>query len=253
MRGEAPELAASLLFARDSRPDAAAVAARAMREGGFSIAAPADRADSGGDADAGGTHPVALLAGDFSFDLVGLAPGAPAPPPPEGAANALAGSVPQAGLEAILLRPARHPTAGERPMAMIRCLALLAAQLASLPELRAVAWHPAGGWASPQHFRASVLRWVEGGMFPGLALASLHLAPDGGLRSQGLALFAGQELDLHPDLARDAGNRARLALRLMHWLVDRGTLQGGERLTGPGGEALLLDPSPDGAVRVRTG
>jgi hypothetical protein len=128
---------------------------------------------------------------------------------------------------------------------VLRTHALLAARLASLPQVQAVAWHTAGSWNSPEHFRSHVMRWIEGGAFPGLGLAALVSKPDGSIASEGLQLFTGQELVLADDLAEDRAVGARVALRLMHWLVDNGALTQREILTGPSGEQLLLEPSSD--------
>ena len=137
---------------------------------------------------------------------------------------------------------------------VVRSLAWLAARLADLPGARAVAWHPARNWCEAAHFRDSVLRWIEGGVFPGLGLASLVPAPDGGLQSQGLALFTGQELRLEPELAEDRAAGAKIALRLMHWLVEHGRLDAPERLPGPDGQTLRLEPSENARfVRVWRG
>ena len=137
---------------------------------------------------------------------------------------------------------------------VVRSLAWLAARLADLPGARAVAWHPARNWCEAAHFRDSVLRWIEGGVFPGLAVASLAPVPDGGMQSQGLALFTGQELRLEPELAEDRAAGAKTALRLMHWLVEHGRLDAPERLPGPDGQTLRLEPSENARfVRVWRG
>ena len=70
--------------------------------------------------------------------------------------------------------------------------------------------------------------------------------PDGGLQSQGIALFTGQELRLEPELVVDRAAAAKVALRLMHWMVETGTLREEARLTGPDGLPLRLEPSENG-------
>ena len=95
---------------------------------------------------------------------------------------------------------------------------------------------------------------IEGGVFPGLGLAALVPTPDGGMHSQGLALFTGQELRLEPDLASDRATGAKIGLRLMHWLVEHGRLEAPERIPGPDGEPLRMEPSSNGRfVRVWRG
>ncbi len=104
----------------------------------------------------------------------------------------------------------------------------------------AVNWHPAHALSDPRYFREAVLRWVEGGAFPGLGLAALVPTEDGGLKSEGLAHFIGQELYLDPTLCEPRGDAAKVALRLMHWLVEHGNLTENVVLTGPSGEPLKL-------------
>lgn len=250
-------LAASLLFAPGRRPDAAVVAQEADGKAGFQISLnPMERGGAGD-----GSAPVAedaerwleLLASGMTFDLSGLAPGPPSPLPSGSIAPALAGMDDARDLEAVALRPGPHLAGGAGMMPVIRCLAMLTAHLAELPALRAVAWHPSGQWTSPDHFRSSVSRWLDGGAFPGLALASLIPLDDGGLQSLGLALFTGQELRLRPGLAPDAPGMAKLALRVMHWLVDRGGITQMESVTAPEGQRLIVEPGRGPVLTVRRG
>lgn len=242
------------MFARGERPGWQAVAALARNNPGFTISLdPADDPDRGSGPEEAG-HWLELLANGLTFDLTGLAPGPSAEPPPQGDAFGLAEGFEAARMEAILLQPGPHLTEGAAMPPVVRSLAWLTARLADLPGTRAVVWHAARCWCEPAHFRDSVLRWIEGGVFPGLGLASLAPMPDGGMQSQGLTLFAGQELRLEPELAEDRAEGAKIALRLMHWLVEHGPLDGPERATGPGGQALRLEPSSNGRfVRVWRG
>ena len=187
-----------------------------------------------------------LLANGLTFDLEGLIPGDSPPLPTSGHSYGLPAGFPQGPLEAISLRPGPHIAAGGRMLPVVRGTAWLAARLAGLPKVQAVAWHPARTWSGPQHFRESVIRWVEGGAFPGLGLTALTPTPEGGLQSEGLALFTGQELRLERRLMADRAAGARLALRLLHWLVENGKLEGEAEVTGPSGEPLLLGPSASG-------
>jgi hypothetical protein len=157
-----------------------------------------------------------------------------------------------AGLEAVVIRPGPHLAAGATMVPVVRMLAWLTAQLAGLPGLQAVAWHPARCLSAPEAFRAGVLRWVEGGPFPVFSLAALADTPDDALQSEGLALFTGQELRLEPSLALDRAASAKIAVRLLDWLVESGPLRRAHALDGPGGARLLLEPSADGRlVRAR--
>ena len=233
------------MFAAGDRPARDAVVALAERNYGFAISLdPAVETGAGGDHDAGDW--LELITNGLTFDLTGLAPGKPAPLPPEGPLYCFDERLEAPRLEAVALQTGPHLTGGATMLPVVRTLAWLAAQLTELPGVRAVAWQPARCWCDPTHFRTSVLRWIEGGPFPGLGLASLAPMPDGGLQSQGLALFAGQEVRLEPELIEDRAAGAKVALRLMHWLAEHGKLTGEERLTGPDGQPLRVEPSSNG-------
>jgi len=123
---------------------------------------------------------------------------------------------------------------------VVRAQAELAARLCELPGIVAVNWHPARSLSDPRYFREAVLRWIGGGAFPGLGLAALAPTEDGGLKSEGLAHFIGQELYLDPTMCEPRSDAAKVALRLMHWLVEHGHLDEPVDLTGPSGEPLKL-------------
>ena len=245
--GGASTSAASLLFAPGDRPGAEHVRALAGLDTTFVISL--EPSEEGAAPSGGAAHTVRwleLLANGLAFDLEGLAPGESQPIPPRGYAYGLPAAFSQGPLEAISLRPGPHIAAGGRMLPVVRGTAWLAARLSALPNVQAVAWHPARTWSGPQYFRESVVRWVEGGAFPGLGLTALAPTPEGGLQSEGLALFTGQELRLEPRLVVDRPAGARLALRLLHWLVENGRLEQQAALTGPSGESLLLGASANG-------
>ena len=136
-------------------------------------------------------------------------------------------------------------------MPVLRTLACVAAALSELDRVEAIGWHAARCWCDPHAFRRAVTRWIEGGAFPGLMLASVTQAPDFGLHSEGLALFTGQELRIEPELTQDMTGATRLALRLFDYLTERGSLAEPEALTGPENSRIRLEPSANGRfVRV---
>jgi len=235
--------AASLLFQAGRRPDRAAVRELAARERDFAVSLEPDLAP--GPDPSGRGDWIELVIHGLTFDLTGLAPRQPAPPPEAGHFYGLEPTIGARNLEAVTLVPGPHLAGGQQLLPVLRSHALLAARLAALPGVVAVAWHAARSWSAPEFFRGNVLRWIDGGAFPALGLAALSTTESGGMVSEGLALFTGQELELDARLAEDRADAARIALRLMHWLVENGAVDQRETLTGPSGELLHLEPSPN--------
>ena len=234
-------LAASLIFPAGSRPGRQAVRDLAARDRQFAISLePGETPDP---PEEGALNWVELVANGLTFDLAGLNPGPGAVLPDATHMFGLSRDLATEELESISLMPGPHLAGGRMMLPVLRSHALLAARLAVLPGIVAVAWHSARSWSSPEHFHTHVMRWIEGGAFPGFGLAALVPTPDGGIATEGLSLFTGQDLVLGPELAEDRPAGARIALRLMHWLVENGPLAEGETLTGPSGEHLRLEPS----------
>ncbi|MXO71679.1 hypothetical protein [Alteraurantiacibacter buctensis] len=206
------------------------------------------------DAVAGERQWVELLANGLTFDLSGVAPG-----PSERAEQACHfygfDSRPDlAQFEVMRLVPGPHLTSGGPMIPVIRCLAWLAAELATLDGIQGLIWKPARAVSSPAHFREGVTRWIGGGAFPGLGLTALVPQDDGTMTSEGLALFTGQELVIDRAIAEDRAGAAKLAVRLLHWLVETGRIDRTQSLTGPSGETLMLEPDHHaGVVRVWRG
>ena len=262
--------AVSLMFHAGQRPDRARLLAAAQRPGlPFSVNASArphaaDRsaipgeggsgaADSGQDP-SGSPEGAELIASGLIYDLVGLAPGAAWECGPVDQRIGFDEAVDPADGECLGLVPGPHIAAGARLLPVLRVQAGLAAALAGLEGCSGVCWHPARSLVEPRQFAGSVQRWLEGGVFPGLALASLAMAPDGAMQSIGLALFSGQELRIEPELTADRARAARLALRLMDRLWSADPVRAGQEFAGPEGESLRLEPSANGRfVRVWRG
>lgn len=233
--------AASLLFTAGRRPDRAALRELASRDRSFAVSLEPD-VPPGPDPSGRGDW-VELVMHGLTFDLTGLAPREPAAMTATRHLFGLPHDFPTQEVEAITLVPGPHLAGGCQMLPVLRTHALLAARIAALPGVAAVTWHAARSLSAPDFFRAGVERWIEGGAFPGLGLAALAPSEGGGLQSEGLALFTGQELQLDPGLAEDRAEGARTALRLMHWLVENGAVEEAETLTGPSGELLHLEPT----------
>lgn len=230
-----------LLFARGHRPLVSALHRLSLAQGQFAVTL--DGEDSGAEG-----NWAELLANGLTFDLAGLAPGAPAQGIAGGHLFGLAGDFDPIQYEAVSLAPGPHLVSGGPMVPVLRCLAWLAAELAGLEHLRAIVWRPARSICEPAYFREAVTRWIGGGAFPGLGLTALVPRPDGSLQSEGLALFTGQELLLEADPAMDQAQAGKVALRLLHWLVENGRVSETMSLTGPSGETLLLEPRPDQGI-----
>ena len=228
--------AVSLVFAAGTRPRASAIGALAASSDKFAVSHDPHKVN---EVEEGW---VELIANGLTFDLTGLNP-EPAQARPECAH--LFGLTANADLSAgepITIMPGPHLASARTMFPVLRTLAWLGALLAELPQVRAVVWHPARSWSDPHYFRASVLRWIEGGAFPGLGLTAIAPTADGGLTSEGLAIFTGQELVLAPELARDRAEGAKIALRLINWLAESGGVTESTSVMGPSGETLNLVP-----------
>lgn len=195
-----------------------------------------------------------MLANGLTFDLTGLGPFSGAEMPSIKHRFAFPTDLDIAGLEAVTLVPGPHLLAGGAMFPVVRGLAILAAQLSTLDGVKAVAWHAANAASEAEYFRRGVMGWIEGGVFPGLGLTALATLPDGGMQSEGLALFTGQELLLPADIAAGDAEGAKLAIRLLNWLVEHGRIEQSVTFTGPSGEPIQLEPVENsGIIRVWRG
>jgi hypothetical protein len=248
--------ALSLLFAAGRRPEAESILQLAEKQSGFSISfdpSAEGRAPKVAPAETE-PHWLELLANGLTYDLVGLAPGTPADVPPRIHAYGLTADVEGTRMEAVTLRPGPHLAGGHTLAPVVRSLARLGAMLSVIEGVEAIAWHPARCWSAPNYYRDAVLRWVEGGVFPSLGLAALALNPDGGMHSEGLALFTGQEVRIEPELTSDRAAGAKIGVRLIDYLVEAGRIEKPQRIAGPDGTPLRLEPSANGRfVRVWRG
>lgn len=226
-----------------ARPDADAISALAAARGEGTPFAVTHCAESEGW--------VELVASGMAFDLCGLSPAPVEPLPPLVHAFGYDGQAQPRFGEAVALRPGSHLAGGEAMLPVVRTMVGLAARLAQMPGVQGVSWHPARSLVEPALFVRMAAAWLAGGAFPALGLTALARDPDGGLRSEGLAFFIGQELRVEPFEGGPMPGGPRLAMRLIHSLVEDGPVRGPVHLHGPDGERLLAEPSANGAfVRV---
>ena len=188
-----------------------------------------------------------ILALGLTFDLTGLAPGPaemfPAIRHRYGLADDFGGA-----LEAISLRPGPHLGEEANLMPVVRVMAGVAARLLELANARAVVWHPSATATEPRQFQKAIAAWLAGGAFPALGLTALVRDADGALRSDGLAFFTGQELRVEPTCASTPGEAGKIAIRLVHRLVDSEPVLSRQEITGPDGERLIAEPREGGRV-----
>ncbi len=222
----------SLIYAEGQRPGLealAGLAGRPLKSVPFALSHIPDA----------GEDWVELLAAGLTFDCHVLSPGDPAAHPDNGA---LLGLPDVPGGEAISLRPAPHLAEGRGLLPVVRILAGLGAELGNLPGLIAAHWQPAQCWMAPKYFRGVVEEWLSGGAFPALGLTSLQREDDGTMVSAGLDFLIGQELRFEPDRRLVPAAIARIAVRLIHSLIETGPLMEPMTYLGPEGEPLGVEP-----------
>ena len=229
----------SLVFAEGQRPDVAALqslaggsraSAGAVR---FALSHLPDPAEGWAE----------LLSSGLTYDCAGLAPAEPMPMPKGGA---LLGLERQPLGEAISLTPGPHLADTQGMLPVVRVLAGLGAQLAALPGAAAVIWNPARCWMPSAYFCKVVDNWLADGPFPALGLTSLEREADGAIVSVGLSLLTGQELRFLPDPKLVAADIARIAVRLIHALIECEPLTGPHTFVGPDRETLRVTPNLHG-------
>ena len=95
----------------------------------------------------------------------------------------------------------------------------------------------------PAYFAKVIGNWLADGPFPALGLTSLERESDGAIVSVGLALITGQELRFLPDPKLGAADIARIAVRLIHALIESEPLTKAHSFVGPDRETLLVTPN----------
>lgn len=189
-----------------------------------------------------------LLASGLTFDLIGLAPDEGAAIPSASHFFGLGREVAKEPFEAIAIVPGPHLGGGAAVLPVVRVMAGLARELALRLDARVVCWAPAGSWMDTGYFARIVQSWLEGGAFPALGFTGIERTPDGGVQSQGLCHFAGQELRVESRRGEAPAETVKLAVRAMDHIVRNGPIESRQELTGPSGELLLAEPLPGGRV-----
>lgn len=162
-----------------------------------------------------------VLRDGLTFDLRGLAGGNPKPVPVVEHAVGLDIDHSE-GLSALQICPGPHIAGAQRLLPVIRVAAALAISLAKIGQPRAICWIPARNAVAPELFSQAVQPWFEGGPFPAIALASLQRSTDGKIGTTGLKFLIGQEFSLAGEAGTSPEQLARVAVRLVDWLVAHG-------------------------------
>lgn len=246
-----PNIAARLLivFPETRRPDRRAIFDAVARSEQFLVSHdPGEPMERDGNTGAW----LELLMDGLTFDCMGLQPG----PPMQRAEPRHVfqiGNRNFAACEAIALTPGPHLAGAENTVPVVRTIVSLAFQLCEhLEDAIAVQWEPSACLIGNNYFKEVSERWLEGGPFPALGLSGIAVAENGLLRSDGLAFFTGQELELTEQLSADRVSASQLMVRLIDRLVMWGRVQETSEVAGGDGGPLLLTPSVDGkTVSVR--
>ena len=239
----------SLLFNKGERPDITAIHDFVSQEAGFAIS----HDPFGPQGEAQQIVPLRssdnkncwleLLASGQTFDISGLSGGSARPTPACAYRFDLPDNIGAGVIEAVALHPGPHLADGERMLPVVKVMMGLAAELCGLDRLVAVAWHPARSWIGPNYFTSVTRNWLEGGVFPSLGLVGLDVSADGGMQSEGMDFFVGQEVRIEPELAEDRAVATNIARRLIDHLVEKGPLTEVQQMAGPEGKALRVEPS----------
>ena len=249
-RADAAQL--HLLFAKGKRPDVAAITAFAKRQQAVALShdLSTDGTQSVDDSRLG-QQPICveLLRDGLTFDLSGLSPAPGSAFPTINHRFDLSVIPTSAGYEALLLVPGPHLVAGARSQPVIRTMMALACDLIlHFDELRAVCWSPSCSAIGRRFFESIISAWLDGGPFPALGLTAFAEQSDGGLQSEGLAFWIGQELRIEPPLSADKVAATRLGIRLVNQLMLSGGMDADDRIIAPDGTPLVLRPSRNRAL-----
>lgn len=189
-----------------------------------------------------------LLFDGLTFDLTGLSDEKLPIPDAMHQFDLDISAIPNCHMLAVSVGP--HISAAGNMPAILRAQMQLLSALCGLPNVLAVGWAPARSVMSPKYFKRVVDNWLSDGPFPALGLTALERVQGPALRSVGLTYITGQEIEVaHAEGEQDIA--AKLALRVIDYLVDAGPLKKEQTIKGPGEGLLLLSHTKgDGVVQV---
>lgn len=110
------------------------------------------------------------------------------------------------------------------PVELLRRQCALALELLD-EDTMGVFWSASDSLMGADYFRPMVSIWLDGGAFPALGLTTLARDEAGSLKSTGLDLLIGQEVAVLPSADMDVRDQARLAVRVIDFLIREGPIQ----------------------------
>lgn len=238
-RAAGREPLAALLFGREGRPAADAIADLAVGPDGFTLLNAAE-------SPAGSSE---LLRDGLTFDLAGLAPAAKREVPPVVHRVALPGDFDCEALEAAWFMVGPHLAGAESLLPVLRVAAAVLRHLTTLSGLQAIVWRPARIAMSPAWFAEAVGVWLAGGPFPALALTALARSQSA-IESEGLSFLMGQEFRLHARSGGPSREDSRIAVRLTDWLVAHGRVDSPREVVLAGAGAVWIEPDGQNLLNV---
>ncbi len=136
------------------------------------------------------------------------------------------------------------------PVELLRAQCTLALALLGEDTL-GVFWAGADSLMGADYFRRMVGIWIDGGAFPALGLAALVKDDGGVVRSAGLDVLVGQDVAVLPEDGMSAADQARLAMRVMDFLVREGPVQQDQsvEVDGFGTVNVQIDPE-EGVINL---
>ncbi len=189
-----------------------------------------------------------FLADGLTFDCLGLAPG-PAVHFTEPRHQFGIELNAAEALEAVVLVPGPHLAGAGNSLPVVRTMVRIAAELAvHLPDMLGAVWEPGRTAIGKSYFIDVAQQWIKGGPFPGLGLTGIIVDDAEVMRSDGLAFFTGQEVEIEVKEQSKRIYTSQLLLRIMDKLVGQEKVKRNIQILGPDQEALTLAPSGDGSV-----
>ncbi len=234
-----------LLFPAGGRPDGALIQEAVA---GIERVSISHRPPASEDPQRGEGSWLELLSDGLTFDLLGLAPG-PSLTIPEPRHHIDRQHNPAEELEAVGLAPGPHLAAAAGALPVVRTMLAIGVGLsAQIPRTAGFLWRPSGAVIGAEFFRKSAQQWLTGGPFPALGLTGIAALATGGLRSDGLDFFTGQEVEIEPSLCTDPVAGMRLAVRVIDLLVGAEALREPSQIETSDASHIVLEPSGDGGT-----